>query len=179
MKRLALIWGCLTILGFTPAAAQAQMVESHVTASNGVTIDKNADDFAGRYEYSAPIINFTTANSAGNGFALVAKIRNNGILGKLNIQGSIVYSGDWQFFTSAVFKGGDPVDYTRVDGDVGDCQYGCTLSESYIINLTPADIQKHASDGIVAIQIRASKTGNTAIVNIPVSYIDAVNEVAK
>lgn len=44
--------------------------------------------------------------------------------------------------------------------------------------LTPEDIKKHTQAGILAIQIRAQDT-TTAIVEIPTSYLDAVEEVAK
>jgi hypothetical protein len=167
------------VIALGAGKAASQMVETTITATNGIEVSKNSDEFAGRFEYSAPIIRFTTAEGRGNGFALVAKIRRGQSLGDLNVQGSIVYSGDWEFYTNAVFKGGDAVDYKRTGGDVGSCRYGCTLTESFVIHLTAAQIKAHAENGVVPIQIRATKSSNTAILNIPVSYIDAVNEVAK
>lgn len=100
------------------------------------------------------------------------------VLGELNIQGFFIYSGEWKFFTSAVFKGGDPVNYTRLGGDVSSCRYGCTLTENFFIKISDEEIKKHSIEGFVSIQIR-SKGLDTAILSIPVEYITAVNEVAK
>lgn len=160
-------------------AAQAQMVESHVTASNGVVVDVNSDDFAGRAEYTSPSIKFKAAEGSGSGSVLVAKIKKASALGPLIVDGFIVYSGDWQYFESAVYRGGDPVDFKRTGGEVGSCRYGCTLTESFRMNITPADVKKHAEGGVVIVQIRATKNGNTALISIPASYLDAVQEVAK
>ena len=56
----------------TPAFAQ--MVKSEITVSNGTVVSVNSDDFAGRYEYTAPTIRFDNRN----GFALVAAIKEGG-----------------------------------------------------------------------------------------------------
>lgn len=164
-------------LGLIAQPSSAQMVKSHVTASNGVVVDVNSDSFAGRAEYSAPNIDFKSEQGA-SGLALVAKVKRGGTLGTLNVQGFLMYSGEWRFFKSAVFKGGDPVKYTRTDGKVGSCRYGCTLTVSFQMEFTPAQLTAHAENGILAIQIRAT-SGDTAIVNLPISYLVAVNEVAK
>ena len=171
----------LALIGFAAtlsSVALAQMVKSKAVATNGVEVVVYSDDFAGRYEYTAPSIDFSTGGG-GRGVALVAKVRKNGTLNKTSIQGFIIYTGSWQYFTSAAFRGGDPVNYTRTGGDVGSCRYGCTLTEHFSIELSPQDIAKHSENGIVAVQVRASKTANTGIMNIPVRYIDAINEVAK
>lgn len=171
------LWLILSSLALIPVSGHAQMIKSEVTASNGVVIDRNADDFAQRFEYSAPTIDFKSQNGA-TGAAFVAKIRKGGALGNLNIQGFIMYSGEWRMFKSAVFRGGDAVNYTRTSGNVGSCRYGCSLTENFSIDLTPAQIAKYAENGQIAVQIRSEAT-DTAILNIPVSYINAVNEVAK
>jgi hypothetical protein len=176
MKRMFTVTACLLLMA---SPAVAQMVKSKVTASNGVQVDVAVDDFAGRAEYSAPVVEFTPATGGGSGIALVAKVRRSGALSPAGVQGFIMYSGEWQYYGTAVFKGGDPVSYTRLGGDVGSCRYRCTLTERYTIEVSAADIKKHAENGILPIQIRASKTGNTALLQIPTSYFDAVNEVAR
>jgi hypothetical protein len=174
MKRIALILACITLATTT---ASAQMTKSQFTASNGVVVDVNSDDFAGRAEYSAPAIKFSPENG-GSGYALVAKTRHAGKLGPLNIQGFIMYSGSWRFYSSAIFKGGAAATYAATGRDVGSCRYGCTLTENFMIDLTPTQVEQHAENGVLAIQIRG-KSADTAIIQVPVSYIDAVTEVAK
>lgn len=155
----------------------AQMKKAAFTASNGVVVDVNSDDFAGRAEYSAPTIRFSPSNG-GSGVALIAKTRHAGKLGVLNVQGFIMYSGSWRFYSNAIFKGGAQASFKSIGRDVGSCRYGCSLTENFIIDLSPEDITKHTENGVLAIQIRG-KSADTAIMEIPVSYIQAVNEVAK
>ena len=71
----------------------AQTVKSQITAKNGVIIDLNADKFANRYEYSAPMIGFQVGNAAVESFALVAKTKSKAVMGKLNVQGAIYFGG--------------------------------------------------------------------------------------
>lgn len=157
--------------------ASAQMTKSAFTASNGIVIDVNSDEFAGRAEYSAPVIRFAPANG-GSGVALVAKTRHAGTLGSLNVQGFVMYSGSWRFYSDAIFKGGAPAKFKQTGRNVGSCRYGCTLTENFMIEITNDEISKHAENGILAVQLRG-KSADTAIVQIPVGYVLAVNEVAK
>ena len=158
-------------------AAIAQSVKSIVAASNGVEITVYSDEFANRFEYSAPSIKLN------DGFALVATVKKAGVVPPAHITGAMVYSGEWRHYNSAIFRGGDAAEFTVTDRKVGRCSSyrysgpSCTLSEGFRIELAPSDIQKHAQNGILAIQIRAQDT-STAIIEVPVSYIDAVNEVA-
>ena len=177
MLRSVIALAACAVLGSLSPSASAQMVKSQVTASNGVIVDVNSDAFAGRSEYSAPDLKFGSQGGA-NGFAFVAKVRKGTVLGALNVQGFIMYSGEWRFFKTALFKGGDPVKYVRTDGKVGSCRYGCSLTESFQMEFTPAQIAAHTENGILSVQIRAD-SGDTAILNIPVSYLVAVNELAK
>jgi hypothetical protein len=43
--------------------------------------------------------------------------------------------------------------------------------------LSAEEISKYAVDGVVEMQIRGTASGNTAMLKVPVAYIDAVNEV--
>lgn len=167
----------LLVLCFLSQPALADMIATKIKASNGVEIDLNSDEFAERYEYSAPVINLTS-NDGVDGYLLIFKVRRAGTLGGVKMQGSIMYRGEWRWYETAVFKGGDAVDFKRTDSEVGSCRYGCSLTEDYSITLTPEQIAKHAENGNIPIQIRARST-QTLMVTIPVAYINALNEVAK
>jgi len=163
------------VIATSPVTAQA--VKSQITASNGVIVDLNADDFANRYEYSAPSIDFPGSPS---GFVFVGKVKRAGVLGDLTLQGSIMYGGDWRYYSTALYKGGDSADYITMKREVIGCHYGsCSFSESFMINISPKDIAKHAENGVLMIQIRARESPEAVMLQIPTTYIDAVNEIAK
>jgi len=176
MKRgiLAMAFAAVAMMA---GEAQAQAIKSTVMASNGVEITKSIDEFAGRYEFLAPRQETKSAKGAFVS-SVVAKVRAGDQNFPTSIQGFIIYYGDWRRFDYAVFRGGDPVNYKNTDKDVGSCRNGCQLTESFMIELTPADIAKHAESGKVPIQIR-SQGSDTVMLEIPVAYIDAVNEIAK
>lgn len=156
--------------------ASAEMTKTQYTAPNGVIVTVNTDDFAGRREFSSPEVKFNL-DGGGEGGALVGRVFNEGKLMDLTIQGFAIYSGDWRHYSSAIFKGGVPAKFHRAGSDVGSCRYGCTLSEDFIIDITPEEAKAHAENGVVAIQIRGGP-GATAIMQIPESYFEAVNSVA-
>ncbi|HEU0135446.1 MAG TPA: hypothetical protein VFR28_11535 [Allosphingosinicella sp.] len=163
---------CAAVTLALAAPASAESVKSEVMASNGVAVTVYADEFAARYEYTAPSV------KSGPCFALVARVKRGTETGSVNIQGSCIYSGSWRFYSSAIFKGGATAPFASTGRDVGSCRYGCTLTESFRIDLTPAQIKAHTENGIIAIQIRASKTGDTHILEVPASYFAAVSEVS-
>jgi len=160
----------------SPAFSQAQ--ELHVTASNGIIVDVNADDFANRYEYSAPPIRFGPDSTS---FALVARIKRAEGASPVHIEGVIYYRGDWRFYEQALYRGGGAATYRRVGGEVVSCsgsRYGgCSLSESFHLDFTPAEVRAHAENGTLTVQLRA-RSGEPMMLDIPVSYIDAVTEVS-
>lgn len=176
IKFMMLAGAALTAAG--SSAAEAQSVKSTVTASNGVAVTVYADEFANRYEYTAPSI------TAGDGFVLVATVKKAGVAPPPHLTGAFIYSGEWRRYNSAIFRGGSPAKFIEESRNVGRCSSSrysrpsCTLTESFKIELTPTDIAKHAENGKVAIQVRAQDT-STTIIEVPVAYIDAVNEVAK
>lgn len=160
------------------APVQAQSVKSEVTASNGVVVTVYADEFAGRYEYTAPAI------TIDSGFALVARVVRGDTVPPISVQGSFNYSGEWRYYTSAVFRGGDPVDYKEGSRDVGRCRASrysssCSLSEEFHINLSEDDIAGHAENGVLAMQVRASRSSDVALISVPLTYFDAVKEVSE
>lgn len=168
----------LPLLLMAASGAQAQGQQSQVTASNGIVIDVNADDFAGRYEYSAPIIRFGEDNSS---FALVARVRQARSPGAVHVQGVISYNGEWRFYEQALYRGGARANYRRVNGNVVSCRgsrySGCALSETFHLDFTPAEVSSHAQNGVLTVQIRA-RSGQPLMLNLPLNYIDAVTEVS-
>lgn len=156
--------------------AHAEMTKTQYTAPNGVVVDVETDDFAGRREFASPAVEFKP-DGGGSGYAIVGRVFDSGKLRDLNVQGFITYSGDWRSYNTAIFKGGAAADFHSAGHDVGSCEYGCTLTENFVINITPEQARAHAENGVVAIQLRGS-SANTAIMSIPVSYIDAVAQTA-
>lgn len=160
----------------TPAYAQA--VKSTVTASNGIEVTVYSDDFANRYEYTAPTI------SVGDAHVYVATVKKGGVAPAPYLTGFFMYSGEWRRYNSALYRGGDTATFIEAGRDVGSCRSSrysrpsCTLTESFKIELSPAEIKTHSLDGKIALQIRAQDTSAT-IIEVPVAYLDAVNEVSK
>jgi hypothetical protein len=175
MKRALCLLGAMVALA---SPAQAEGVKSTLSASNGVEVSLFADEFAGRYEYTAPTINFPNLS----GFALVASVVQNGVAKPPEIVGSVMYNGEWRRYYSAILRGGESVDSTFNDRDVVSCRgsrySGCSLREGFALRPTKAQIAKYAVDGKLQIQLRA-QAGDAVLVDIPVSYIDAISEVAK
>jgi hypothetical protein len=174
MRKLVLILSVILI----PIGAQAQSVESHLTASNGVEVTLHSDDFADRYEYTGPTIFFMAEGTGLRSFALVARIREGGVLSPLQIIGSIYYEGDWRRYSRAIFRGGDPADFSEAGREVVTCRGGCSYREGFQITLFAEDVTAHSENGYVLIQVRAAASPDTALIQIPISQIDAVNEIA-
>ena len=161
----------------TAQSGHAATVKSQYTAPNGVVIDVQADDFAGRKEYSSPFVEFQSDGEGGHGKAIVGEVFDNGKLLGMTVQGYIFYSGDWRFYSTAIFRGGQAANFHRTGSDVVDCHYGCTMSENFLIDITPAEARAHATGGIVGIQVRGTSS-HTALLNIPLSYFEAVASLA-
>ncbi len=177
MNRRLLIVAALFGALVTPGVSAAQSVKSSVVATNGVEVTVYSDEFAQRYEYTAPIIEFT------DGYVLVAWVRTADSPGSVKLVGTFNYSGDWRFYNSAIFRGGASATFAEAGREVVSCRgsrygSGCSLSEGFRIAITAAEVAQHMVDGKLAIQVRASKTANTAMFEIPQSYIEAVTEVA-
>lgn len=146
---------------------------------NGVVVTAYVDDLADKKQYTAPIINFPNLG----GFALVAQVVRAGTVGPLEIVGSVMYRGDWRFYSSAILRGGAPVEAIFNDRKVVSCSgsrysRGCSMREGFSIRPSAAQIAEFAQNGELQIQLRASQ-GEAVIVTIPTSYFEAVNQVAK
>lgn len=171
------IIGTLSLIAL-PSLAYGEAVKSVVTASNGVEVTVYSDDFANRKEFSAPSV------KVENGQVLVAAINKGGLKGTVELTGFFIYSGEWRRYNSALYKGGDAAKFVSTGRDVGRCSSSrysrpsCTLTENFVINISPSEIKAHDVGGIVAIQVRAEDT-STAIFEVPTAYIKAVAEVAQ
>ncbi|MFI8667985.1 hypothetical protein ACIGGE_16280 [Qipengyuania sp. NPDC077410] len=146
------------------------------TTSNGVIVDVNADDFAGRAEYSAPTIQL---DGPVMGAALVAVIKKANVKGPLHVQGFAMYNGDWRYYTDAVFRGGEAVNFKRTNSNVGSCRRGCTLTEGFNFEISPEQLVKYNENGFVTIQVRSSKSSDHYLIRMPVAYFDAVREASQ
>ncbi|WP_140419448.1 hypothetical protein [Sphingobium sp. Z007] len=149
-----------------------------MSASNGVEVSVNSDEFAGRHEYTAPLIKLP------DGFVLVAGVKKAGISGAAFLTGYLAYIGEWRRYSSALYRGGNPAKFTNTSREVGRCHSSrysrptCTLSEGFKIEVSAEDIRQHAQNGTLSIQVRADDT-STVMLEVPVSYFDAVNEMLK
>jgi hypothetical protein len=174
MKLTLVLAACAALATTVPSGVAA--AETKMTASNGVVIDVNGDDFSNRYEYSAP----SAKPDDGEGFFLVAAIDKNGTKTGVMATGSIYYNGEWRFYDQALFRGGESAPGVFGDREVVSCRgsrysQGCSLREGFQINLTDALVQKHAVNGNVQVQLRA-KGLYPVMITIPISYYTAVKE---
>lgn len=173
-RKLLLMLGA-ALLVTAPAFAS----DTTVTAKNNVKVSVHADQFADRYEYSAPSINFELPNGQGHGFVLVAAIKHAGKITGPLIEGYVYYEGDWRHYYRAIFKGGKAAAFTNTDQKVVTCAGGdgCTLSEGFMIEPTTEQVRKYASGGTLDIQVRSQNADNF-ILHIPVTYLQAVRSVS-
>lgn len=173
---LKVLWIAAIALA-TASNAQAQATKSVVVASNGIEVTVYSDEFANRYEYSAPAI------EADDGTILVATVKKGGVAPPPHLTGFFIYSGEWRRYSTAIFRGGDVADFVETGRDVGRCyssrysRTSCTLTESFKISLSSEQARKYGQDGSIALQVRAQDT-STTIFEVPTAYIEAVSEVA-
>jgi hypothetical protein len=165
------------LLAITAATAvHAQMVKSDRVASNGLVVSVNRDDFAERYEYTAPTIRFK------DGFALVAAIKKNGRARGPYIMGSLMYSDrSWRNYDQAILRGGEKVEAVFGDRDVVSCRgsrySGCTYSEGFQLTLNLDRRKRLAEAGSIDVQLKGIP-GSEVILTVPASYFLAVEEVS-
>lgn len=174
LKRTLLVLGA-ALLVTVPALA----ADTTVTAKNGIKVSVHSDQFADRYEYSAPSIDFKLPNGQGHGFVLVAAIKHAGKITGPLIEGYVYYEGDWRHYYRAIFKGGKKATFTNTAQKVVTCAGGddCTLSEGFMIEPTEEQVHKYASGGTLDFQVRSQNADNF-ILHIPVTYLQAVRSVS-
>lgn len=176
---LSKVWafcGLIAAAAAVPAAGQSE--KSTLVASNGVSISLNADEFADRYEYTAPDIEIPESRSV----AWVGRVKVRGEWLPLQIGGLAAYQGDWRYYDQAILRGGEELTAHFTDRSVISCAgssrrygQGCLLSESFMILPTRAQIERYAEDGVLAVQIR-SRRGQSMTINVPLDYVAALDE---
>ena len=162
---------------FAASLAHAQMVKSQRGASNGIIVSVSSDDFAGRYEYSAPAIRFK------DGFALVAIIKESGKARGPYLMGSMVYTDRaWRRYEQAILRGGEKVEAIFGDRNVVSCSgsryVGCTYSEGFQISLSTEQKARMFEAGSIEIQLKGVP-GSEVVLTVPASYFSAVEEISK
>ena len=158
------------------APAIAESVKTTTSASNGVRVEVFSDEFANRYEYAGPDV------GTDGSYAWVSRVDRAGAKGPISISGIASYRGEWRFYNSAVFRGGDSAEFVQGSRDVGSCSggrysRGCSLTETYHVRVAPEQIEKYSVNGILEIQVR-SQRGEDIMLRVPVDQFAAVSEVA-
>ena len=99
------------------------------------------------------------------------------------LTGFILYRGDWRRYYRATFRGGIEIRSAFDDREVVSCRNsrysGCSLREIFHIYPTARQIQEFASGGVLQIKLSAQSSSNEPIIEIPVSYFEAVRAVSK
>lgn len=171
----ALMTAFLSVL-YCVSLLQVYAAESVQTANNGVDISVNSDEFADRYEYSAPTIRFGSLNE-DNGAVIIGRGKSSGNWTPVMIQGYIIYKGDWRRYSSAIFRGGEQANFKNIDREVVSCRSKpCTMSEGFVIHLTMEQIERHAAEGKLQIQLR-STNAQKFMIEVPENYLQALLEV--
>lgn len=169
---------CVLSAVLASSAAQAQDAKSVVQTSMGVAVEKWSNDFAGHYEFASPEVHFPVPRGFGDQTAVISLTKDGGKVEGPRILVMLAYNGDWQFFNSAVFKGGEPIAFQESQHRVIGCEDDCTESESFFLTPTKAQLAKYAADGNLTFQIQ-SKAATNAIITIPMAYYAAVLEAAR
>lgn len=83
---------------------------------------------------------------------------------------TIEYGDDWQYFNSANFLGGEPLEIDVISRDVLYCNsYGCNFKEIIGIDVPDERFRKFATTGM-NIKLYA-KSGHTRVINVTPNYI--------
>lgn len=160
------------------APLTAESVKGSMTASNGLTLTTYIDDFAGRAEYSSPPMKFKMDTGYMESIAFVSRTKQNGEWTPVQLIVLAAYRGDWRFYDSAIFRGGEKAEFLSVDRKVLSCsgsRYGgaCSHSESMYITVTPEQLSKYGENGMLPIQIRGRAAGGN-VVQVPVAHFEAM-----
>lgn len=161
-----------------PVPALSQAERSEIEAANGRIVVQYSDDFANRHEYSVDL-GKPRADNITIGSAILLVVRKGDEFAGPAIQGQVYYDGDWRYYHSAVFEGGDSATYVRAGSDVGSCSRygGCSKVEDFTILFTPEEIEKHSASGVLRIQVRA-KDSNVFFIDVPQEAIEALLQVS-
>jgi hypothetical protein len=177
MIRVALI--AASALALT-APATAESVKGKQLAANGVELETYIDDFAGKAEYDGPTIKFKLPEQYLDSIAFVSRTKKGGTWGPTQLVVMMYYRGDWRFYNSAVFKGGEQAQVIEAGRDVLSCsgsRYGgCSHSEALYVTVTPEQLAKYAENGQLQVQV-GGKAASGTVVTVPVAHFEALNAI--
>ena len=170
--------GIITIVT-SPAFAQFPEGKSTAKASNGVSVTIQGDTFANRYSFVSPEIS-TKSEKRATTFAYVTKLNNGDVKGDFAVIGFIIYTSQkWRYYNSALFRGGEAVDYVKLSSDVSNCSSACIYTERFSVRMTQEQTEKYTVNGKVDFQIGTEAEDDKVIISVPTKFIDAVNEIGK
>jgi len=162
---------------FSVICSPALAAEQDFTASNGLVVSVSADDFRPNKDVSAPVIRDGKA-----GVSYIYAVRKLPSGSSLHLlQGLISYSGDWRFYDRAYLKGGEAAEFNSLDRKVGYCgrySRGCSLSETFMVRFTDEQVAAAKAAGALAVQVGSPSAGVAIVLTVPLTHLDAVDEVA-
>jgi hypothetical protein len=142
----------------TPALASS----GKVTASNGVEVQWNSDDFTGNKVFYSPKV------KGWNTIRVVAPAG-----GQPHLLGQVVARVRT---VDAVYRGGAPVDARVINAEFAGCRAYCSYMLTYRINVSNEELAAHTEAGVLPIRIETGETRD--VVSIPLQYFAAVREAA-
>lgn len=159
-------------LGLAPAALAA---EQSFTAANGTVVSLSTDEFRPNRDVTAPLI---SDRKSGASYIYAYRVNNDGT-GAHMIQGFVNYSGRWRFYDRAYLRGGERAEFSSMGRNVGYCgRYGgCSLRESFMVTLNDKQLASARAYGALVVQIGSSSPGAAAILTVPDTHLDAVDEI--
>jgi hypothetical protein len=170
MKRLLAAWVLCGVLAISSTAAFAE----ERTASNGVTVTVEGDEFKPSTDYSGPFM-----RTGEGGYVVAIRKTNSSGATVFIVQGFVIYNTDWRFYDRAYLPGGREVKFTSLGREVGRCSRygGCTHSENYQLTFTSEQIAEGLKSGDLRVQI-GSKSNSEFVISIDPAQVRAVAEVA-
>lgn len=172
-----LLVGVALAIGVMTGPALAGGQQSISTASNGVPVNVETVAAAAQYEYSSPPVDLSLSK-AERGFVIAYRGKRAGTLYELQLLSAFFYPGAWRHYRAATFDDGAPARIGIGGHGADTCPGGpCTVNDEISINLSPTEIAAHARNGELRVQISAAD-GKTQMLRIPLTYLEAVNEVA-
>lgn len=169
----------LAATAFTCAnSASAQdIVNSAVTASNGVSVSIRTISRANRREIYSPMLETESSD------IYAGRIDIDGTAGALFLKGSAYYRGRAHVYDQATFVNGDLAVFKRGPVEVRGCIPGeppdCLWSEDFTVTVTSDEAAPHVRDGMLEVELSGGPTLEKTRLSIPVEYIHAVFEVAE
>jgi hypothetical protein len=166
----------LVLLGPTSALG----AERKVTASNGVEVQIESDDFKPNTVFRVDVLKSKVGWSSVSPGANLALSRGSDRPDLLGLQLQIAYSGEWRMYDGAFLRGGVALEFSSVRRDVVSCRSRpCTLYESMVAALPREALEELSAAGDVEVKFTARRApSGDYVVTVPASAVRALLEVA-